>query len=34
MFLDSGYTSVVMSNYDMGARPVASKIKELLGRRR
>jgi len=34
MFLDSGYTSVVMSNYDMGARPVASKIKELLGTRR
>jgi CubicO group peptidase (beta-lactamase class C family) len=32
MFLDTGYTSVVMSNYDMGAGPIASKIEELLGR--
>ena len=30
MFLDSGYTSVVMSNYSHGAQPIASKIKELL----
>ncbi|MGB2988218.1 MAG: serine hydrolase domain-containing protein [Phycisphaerae bacterium] len=33
MFLDSGYTAVVMSNYDDGAQPVASKMKELLGAR-
>jgi CubicO group peptidase (beta-lactamase class C family) len=32
MFLDTGFTSVVMSNYDMGAHPIASKIEELLGR--
>lgn len=30
MFLDTGYTAVVMSNYDGGARPVQSKIRELL----
>lgn len=34
MFLDSGYTAVVMSNYDLGAHPVTSKIKELLAARR
>jgi len=32
MFLDSGYTVAVMSNYDGGAMGVAEKIKELLGR--
>ncbi len=32
MFLDTGYTSAVMSNYDMGAMGVAEKIRELLGR--
>lgn len=32
IFLDTGYTSAVMSNYDMGADPVASKIEELLDR--
>ena len=31
MFLDSGYVSVVMSNYSGGASPIASKIKEWLG---
>lgn len=30
MFLDSGYTAVVMSNYDQGAQPVETKIKELI----
>jgi hypothetical protein len=30
MFLDSGYTAAVMSNYDMGAEPVRSKMRELL----
>jgi len=32
MYLDTGYTVAVMSNYDMGAMPVAEKIRELLGR--
>ncbi len=32
IFLDTGYTVAVMSNYDMGAMPVAEKIRELLGR--
>jgi CubicO group peptidase (beta-lactamase class C family) len=32
MFLDSGYTAVVMSNYDRGAEPIASKIQELIQR--
>ncbi|MHC4695935.1 MAG: serine hydrolase domain-containing protein [Planctomycetota bacterium] len=30
MFLDSGYTAAVMSNYDHGARPVRNKIRKLL----
>ncbi len=30
MFLDSGYTAAVMSNYDMGAQAVEGRIKELL----
>lgn len=30
MYLDSGYTAVVMSNYDMGAQAVKGKIRELL----
>jgi len=30
MFLDSGYTAAVMSNYDMGAQAVEGKIRELL----
>jgi len=33
MFLDSGYTGVVMSNYDQGAEAIAAKIRELVGRR-
>ncbi len=32
MFLDSGYTAAVMSNYDRGAIPVQNKIRELLER--
>jgi CubicO group peptidase (beta-lactamase class C family) len=32
MFLDSGYTAAVMSNYDRGAIPVQNKIRELLAR--
>ena len=31
MFLESGYTAVVMSNYSQGAQPVVEKIRELLG---
>ena len=34
MFLDSGYTAAVMSNYDNGARPVQEKMRELLAARR
>ena len=30
MFLDSGYTAVVLSNYDGGAQSVSGKIQELL----
>ncbi|MGD2108798.1 MAG: serine hydrolase domain-containing protein [Phycisphaerae bacterium] len=30
MYLDTGYTAVVMSNHDQGAQPVQSKIRELL----
>ncbi len=30
MFLDSGYTAVVMSNYGSGSRPVSSKMQELI----
>jgi CubicO group peptidase (beta-lactamase class C family) len=30
MYLDSGYTAVVMSNYDGGAHAISSKIQELL----
>ena len=32
IFLDTGYTSAVMSNYDMGAMGVTDKIRELLAR--
>jgi CubicO group peptidase (beta-lactamase class C family) len=32
MFLDTGYTFAVMSNYDMGAEPIVDKIEELLAR--
>ena len=32
MYLDSGYTAAVMSNYDRGAIPVQNKIRELLQR--
>jgi len=32
IFLDSGYVSAVLTNYDMAASPVASKIKQLLAR--
>lgn len=32
MYLDSGYTAAVMSNYDRGATPVRDKIRELLRR--
>jgi CubicO group peptidase (beta-lactamase class C family) len=31
MFLESGYTAVVMSNYSQGALPVVQKIRELMG---
>ena len=34
MFLDSGYTAVVLSNYDGGSRPVKSKMRELIASRR
>jgi CubicO group peptidase (beta-lactamase class C family) len=30
MFLESGYTAVVMSNYGSGSRPVAAKMQELI----
>ena len=30
MFLDTGYTAAVMSNYDGGTHPINSKIRELL----
>jgi CubicO group peptidase (beta-lactamase class C family) len=30
MFLDSGYTAIVMSNYDNGATPVQQKMRELI----
>jgi CubicO group peptidase (beta-lactamase class C family) len=31
MFLESGYTAVVMSNYSQGALPVVGKIRQLVG---
>ena len=34
MFLDSGYTAAVMSNYDRGAHPMNSKIRELIAAHR
>jgi hypothetical protein len=34
MFLDSGYTAVVMSNYDNGATPERNKMRELIRRAR
>ena len=30
MFLDTGYTAVVLSNYDGGSQPVSAKMRELL----
>jgi hypothetical protein len=30
MFLDSGYTAIVMSNYDGGAPPIQQKMRELI----
>ncbi len=33
MFLDSGYTAIVMSNYDGGSGPLREKMRELVGRR-
>jgi CubicO group peptidase (beta-lactamase class C family) len=30
MFLDSGYTAIVMSNYDEGAAPIREKMRELI----
>jgi CubicO group peptidase (beta-lactamase class C family) len=30
MFLESGYTAVVMSNYGQGSRPVSGKMQELI----
>ncbi|MBD3170231.1 MAG: serine hydrolase [candidate division Zixibacteria bacterium] len=33
MYLDSGYTVAVMSNYDRGASPIAEKARELLTRK-
>ncbi len=32
LFLDRGYTAVVMSNQDMGAMPLMEKMRELVGR--
>jgi CubicO group peptidase (beta-lactamase class C family) len=32
LFLDSGFTAVVLSNVDGGSQPVAEKIRELVGR--
>ena len=34
MFLDSGFTAVVMSNYSGGAMPIVEKIRELIRHRR
>jgi len=34
MFLDSGYTAAVMSNYDGGAIPIQRKIRELVAQHR
>lgn len=34
MFLDSGYTAAVMSNYDGGAQPINEKIRELIASRK
>ncbi len=34
MFLDSGYTAAVMSNYDGGAQPINDKIRELIAARK
>ncbi len=34
MFLDSGYTPDVSSNYDRGAHSINSKIRELIAGRR
>ena len=31
IFLDSGYTAVVMSNYSEAAQPIANKMRELIG---
>jgi hypothetical protein len=33
MFLDSGYTAVVLSNYDGGTHPVKAKMHELIAAR-
>jgi hypothetical protein len=30
MFLDSGYTAIVMSNYGGGSQPVTRKMQELI----
>ena len=30
MFLDSGYTAIVLSNVDRGVQPVVEKIRELV----
>lgn len=32
LFVDSGYTSIVLTNVDQGAPPVAQKIVEMVGR--
>lgn len=34
MFLDSGYTAIVMSNYDGGSRAVSSKMQQLIAARK
>ncbi len=34
MYLDSGYTVAVMSNYDRGSHPVSSKARELIAARK
>ena len=33
MYLDSGYTVVVMSNCDMGAQPVVDRLRNLITRK-
>jgi glycosidase len=32
LFTDLGYTAVVLSNYDEGARPIVDKLRDLIAR--